>query len=474
MRLSTRLFLGYVVVLLVVGVALAVGLGRATERAMLRYTADVLAGQVEFIARGPVNLRRVAALTAESEGALLPPQLLVVDEQNRVIRSSVHLPGLTSGQPLSGGLARLADAARRNGRAGMPIAESNVVAGAARLGLQRGSGGFVIILFREVRDLQPAIRLVRQRVLFWTLAGLLVATVVAGLIGRALTRRLARVQAAAAAVAEGELSRRVSVGGNDEVAELAESFNHMANRLQETIEGLRRSEQVRRDLAASLAHELRTPITSMRGFAEALRDGVVPDPEQQKRYLGIIAAESARLGRLVQDLFDFATLESGQQVFRMQPFRLGPWLREYAAGAGARVEEAGLRFELVFPPEGPLAQAVVVADPDRIAQVLTNLLDNALRHAPPGSAVRIEAAAQGEEAVRISVSDQGPGIAAAEQERIWERFYRGLQERPGAGGAGLGLAIVKSIVLTHGGQVGVESAPGSGARFWFTLPIERR
>lgn len=475
MRLSTRILLSYSLILAVVGIALMFVVTRVTENIIYRASAQVLAGNAYRLA-DQLGQRNLLRRVYENSGELPWPGMLVLDRENRVVAIGRGLQALPFevGQQVPALLAREAEAARRAGQPrGQVLRGQNLALGIVPVRSGAAATGWVVLVAQELRDLDGVVREIRRTVLLITVAGLLLATVAAGGIGQAMGRRLRQVQQAAAALAHGDLQRRAPEHGEDEAAELARSFNHMADRLEETIQGLHRSEQARRDLVAALAHELRTPVTSMRGFAEALRDGVVKDPEQAGRYLGIIAAESARLGRLVQDLFDFAKLDAGQLEFRMQRVELAPWLAEFAEGARARVEGAGLRFapELAVP-----AGVMMTADLDRIAQVLHNLLDNAVRYAPEGTAVGLAAAVEGNR-VRVSVQDQGPGVPPADQARIWDRFYRanggGDSYAPtrGSSGAGLGLAIVKSIVTAHGGQVGLESRPGTGARFWFTLPL---
>ncbi|MBX5476790.1 MAG: HAMP domain-containing histidine kinase [Clostridia bacterium] len=470
MRLQTRLLVTLGLILALVGGALLIALPRVTERAILRYTAGLLAADAEALAKRPALLR--AALDTEDGPAAGLRNVVVVDGGDRVVRAFPATPVFQPGRRLPGPVARLADRARSSGAgAGAPVGASGIVAAAVPVG---GRGpGWVMILFQPVRDLDPAIRQVKRAVLAWTLAGLLLALLMAALTGGALARRLGALSRAARAMADGRLDARVPVEGGDEVADVARSFNLMADRLQKTISDLRRSEDLRRDFMASLAHDLRTPVTSIGGFAEALRDGVVRDPDQQRRYAGIIVTEARRLGRLVQDLFDYARLQAGQLEFRMQPLDVRRWFEDFCDAARARVEGAGFTFEASMPAD----DVTVLADGDRLARALTNLVDNALRYAPAGSRVALEASVRGDE-VRFSVADEGPGVPEEERERIWDRFYRGRQAGSRAGedaGSGLGLAIVKSIVEAHGGRVGVDAGGGNGSpprgsRFWFALP----
>jgi two-component system sensor histidine kinase ResE len=215
----------------------------------------------------------------------------------------------------------------------------------------------------------------------------------------------------------------------------------------------------------TVSHEVRTPLTSIQGFAEALRDGVVRDDDRRQRYYEIIAAESARLARLSSDLFDVAKIEAGQAEIQFQPVGLADWLGAHAEGLQAIAVDQDVQVHLSI--EQGLVDTAVWGDRDRLQQVLGNLTANALRFAPSGSTLTISAAPAGKQ-VRVSVTDQGPGLSAVEQQKVFERFYQGNQARPHKG-AGVGLAIAKSLVEAHGGQIGVESRPGDGATFWFEL-----
>lgn len=474
MKLSTRLLLGQVLVLALVGGALAVVLPRVVARSMLQASARLLAQQAENAAQ-QIALRSLGGrLVLQSSAYTLGAAYAVMDTTGRIVAAGplpflVELVGLPAPQELEG-LARSA-LAQGTAHAIFAYQDTTLVAGAAPI-RDRGQAVGVILFFQEAQDLDPAIRELTWSLFRWTLVGLIAAVVLAGLLGRDIVARLAELRAAAAGLAEGDLSRRVPETGRDELADLARSFNHMAARLEQLVAGLRQSEELRRQMMATIAHELRTPVTSIRGFAEALQDGLVP-PERQPHYVGIIAGEAARLSRLIQDLFDLAKLEAGQVEFRMQPLSARQWVERFARATRPRVEAAGLRLEVTLPP--PEAELWITGDQDRLDQVLHNLVENGIRYSPPGGTIRLELVPRPEAgAVEVAVADDGPGIPPEEQDRIWERFYQGKDRKGRGGGAGLGLAIVRSIVEAHGGRVGVESAPGRGARFWFTLPLAGR
>lgn len=232
---------------------------------------------------------------------------------------------------------------------------------------------------------------------------------------------------------------------------------------------LRRLELVRRDFVANVSHELRTPLTAIQGFAETLLAGGLEDEVHRRGFVEIIQAQAARLARLTEDLLELSRLEAGRMELRFQIVDLADLLRAEAAAAAPLAAQRGLDFGLArLPSDLPQLRA----DPDRLRQVLRNLIDNALQYTPSGGRVSIEAAVQQGDIV-LAVTDTGIGIPDAERSRIFERFYRVDSSRahqPG-GGTGLGLAIARHLVELHGGHIGVESELGVGSRFFFSLPL---
>ncbi len=285
---------------------------------------------------------------------------------------------------------------------------------------------------------------------------------VAGLLAIAMVQVLAHgmvsplreMSQAAAAMARGDYERRVTATSRDEVGDLARAFNAMAAELAEV-------DRVRRDLVANVSHELRTPITALRAGLENLVDGVAPpDPQALHTMLGQVE----RLGRLVAQLLDLSKLESGAVPLNRQRFMLRPMLEQ-------AVNEARLhappQIELHVDADAALAAD---ADPERVHQVIANLVENAVRHSPTGGTVHVSARSNGE-AVLIEVCDEGPGIPPGEEERIFERFYRADASRSrSGGGSGLGLAIARWIVDMHGGAIKAEAAQPTGCRMVVEIP----
>jgi signal transduction histidine kinase len=293
-----------------------------------------------------------------------------------------------------------------------------------------------------------------------TLATVLLAGVLAlaatALLARRMLRPIEELTGIAREMAGGNLSRRAGVTSRDEIGELGRTFNAMAD-------GLERIETLRRRMVHDVAHELRTPLTNIRGHLEAVQDGLL---EPTPAVIDSIHEEALALQHLVDDLQDLALAEAGQLRLEPRELELLDAVERVVRPLGVAVQGAAIRVEV--PPT-----LRVVADPDRLAQVLRNLLANALAHTPPSGVVTVSAApADGEERmVEVRVADTGPGIAAADIPHVFERFYRGDRSRSRAtGGAGLGLAITRRLVEAHGGHITAESPPGEGATFRFTVP----
>lgn len=228
----------------------------------------------------------------------------------------------------------------------------------------------------------------------------------------------------------------------------------------------RRLEQMRTEFVSNVTHELRTPLTSIQGFAETLLEGALEEPEDARRFVGIIKRESEHLSRLIEDILDLSRIESGKMRMRKEPLDLNALSEETLGRMLGKAHDLGV--DLVIEVAEGLPQ--VPGDPTRLSQVLINLVDNALKYTPPGGRVTVSAADAGPH-LSIAVADTGCGIPRADLARIFERFYRVDKARTrSTGGTGLGLSIVKHIVDAHGGSISVESDVGLGATFTFTLP----
>ncbi|HVB21117.1 MAG TPA: HAMP domain-containing sensor histidine kinase [Ktedonobacteraceae bacterium] len=309
---------------------------------------------------------------------------------------------------------------------------------------------------------------VNQAILITGLIIALVVIIFSMILARRLTRPLTSLTLAAEQMRQGDYARRVEPPRSmDEMGRLATSFNAMATTIEADVNELRRQEQLRRDMIANIAHDMLTPLTAIQGFNEALADDVITQPEQRQETAQLIGRETQRLRRLVVDMQQMTSLESGQTQLELAPLDIHTLVDETLAVIHPECELAGITVRNEIDPTTPPVQA----DSDRITQVLLNLLDNARRHTSSGGTITVGAIPK-EAMLQIWISDTGSGIATEDLPHIFERFYRVDKSRTGAtGGSGLGLSIVKAIITTHGGSISAESMPGKGTRIVFTLPL---
>ncbi len=335
-----------------------------------------------------------------------------------------------------------------------PLRSVNAALGALVIGSVVIATGLVWVAIRSSTE-------VRLITVFSLIASLLITQ----FVGQRLTSPLVQMTAVTRAMAHGDYTARLATRRRDEFGELAQTFNRMAADLQSV-------DRHRKELVANVSHELRTPIAALRAVLENVVDGVSEaDPDTMRTAL----RQTERLGRLVEQLLDLSRIDSGVVPLRLRRFSVEPYLagvlKEAHFGPGPR-GRGDVRLQLdVWPPE-----LVVRADAERLHQAMANLIDNAVKHSPPGGRVTVRARS-GTEAggLEVEVLDEGPGIPAAERHRVFERFNRGRESGAlgdhGAdgGGTGLGLAIARWAVDLHGGRIGVAESP-RGCRIRLTLP----
>ncbi len=306
------------------------------------------------------------------------------------------------------------------------------------------------------------------RLLFSGLIGVAAALVLGFLLAQSVGAPLRNIARAARSVARGNYRQRVPATGPREVRDLASNFNRMTEEVQ-------RSQQTLRDFLANISHELKTPLTSIRGFSEAITDGTIDDPAGIDRSARIIHNESNRVLRLVEELLDLARIESGQVSMRQEDLSLNELLEHIHEVFAIRAEEAGVALQVRTH-----ADSRIRGDFDRLEQVLNNLLDNAFRHTGEGGMVRVASRDLQPGVVQVTVTDSGVGIPQEDVPHLFERFYRAKQNGAthtngpsgpsGTKGYGLGLAITREIVRAHGGEIWATSEVGRGTTFVFTLP----
>jgi signal transduction histidine kinase len=307
----------------------------------------------------------------------------------------------------------------------------------------------------------------------------LIALAVAVVVAAALTRRIAtplrRLTEASRDLAEGDFARRVPSevidDGPVELSELGLQFNVMAERLQESIEIIRRDRDRSREFLADVSHELRTPIAALRTFNELLTEGAADDPAARAEFLETSRAQLERLDWLAQNLLELSKLDSGLVLLDLRPEDLRASVEQAVDQSAATARRRGVELTM----DGPEAPIRIRHDPVRIGQVVANLVGNAIKFTPRGGRVRVDVRPEARGSASITVSDTGIGIEPAELPRIFDRFFRGSRATEARGsGSGLGLAIVRGIVEMHGGTVSVESRPGAGTTFRVVLPQNPR
>ncbi|CAN5711173.1 hypothetical protein BH10CHL1_BH10CHL1_08250 [soil metagenome] len=336
----------------------------------------------------------------------------------------------------------------------------------------RGAEALFLIVMRPRVPLWQTLRTVTEEVSPLLMVGVLFAILLmiyllSAWVAGSVTHSLAPVIAGTQQLAAGNQDYRVPVDHSSlqEMAQLALSFNRMAERVQQ-------SQQAQREFVANISHDLKTPLTSIQGFAQALIDGAATNPATQARAAEIIHAEAQRLGKLVNELLEAMNLDSGQLQFAPQPLDLNQNLGDLLNSYLARSEDSGIALKWQAAPT-PL---MVNADLNYLPRVFTNLLDNAFSHTPRGGSITVQAqrlnpVGKAPAFAEISIIDTGKGIPEADLAYIFDRFYQVDKSRSGKRGFGLGLSIVQGIVEAHGGTVGVSSVENLGSRFWVRLPL---
>ncbi|MFE5317304.1 sensor histidine kinase [Paenibacillus sp. NPDC056579] len=319
----------------------------------------------------------------------------------------------------------------------------------------------VIFLNVPVLEVSQALAAVRWNIIVPLLFSLLAVAIILFILSRKLAGPLQQMSRAALEVAGGDFTTRVPVKSEDEVGELAKSFNFMIDQLVQW-------EDARQDFLANVSHELRSPLTTLRGFIIAMNDKVIPE-DKYEHYLKICDYEVQRLQRLVNDLLDLARIQNGADAFKFDPVPLKELLEQVLALMKSPIHEKGLALLEKLPDDDETIAADL--DTDRFIQIMQNLIYNAIQFTPSGGTITIGLHQDGDQAV-ISVSDTGIGMEQEQLQRIWDRFYKVEHSRNHtAGGTGLGLTIVKHLVSGMKGTISVTSQPGKGTQFVLTFPL---
>jgi signal transduction histidine kinase len=372
------------------------------------------------------------------EGGNGPPRVpffTLVDESGVVITAG---PGHRHGEPLS----------RSDLESGIPIEVDGETVGTLLVDKMP---------FEKNPREEEFIQRTSLMLVYSALGAVIVALLLGFLLSRTLTRPIHELIQATQAVAGGNLGSQVSVRSQDELGELAASFNQMSA-------DLARSTEVRKQMTADIAHELRTPLSLILGHADAVHDGIIPPTKEN---FEIIRDEAVRLEQLVEDLRTMSLADAGELSIDPQPVSPQKLLDDLEATYQQIAGQKDVKIRTDTPSELPMLDV----DPGRMTQVLTNILENALQHTPAGGEIALSAK-RVRAGVELSIRDSGPGLEGEEVERIFDRFYRADEARDReAGGSGLGLAIARSIVQAHNGTIRADSAPGQGLTVVITLPV---
>lgn len=288
----------------------------------------------------------------------------------------------------------------------------------------------------------------------------LLGVIVSYLTAKYVALPLMQMNRAAKVIANGNFEERVIVSNKDELGELAESFNHMA-------ESLQAHEKVQKDFIANISHDLRSPLTSMQGFLTAMLDGTVP-PEKQEKYLKIVLEETQRLSRMTQGIVELSRAQSSAILLDESDFDINNLIRMNIEMLEPQLTEKNVHIHAIYAEE----KTLVHGDMDKISRVLQNLLGNASKFSPENSIIEVETTLKEKKKVLISVKDEGPGISAEDQKYVFDRFYKTDTTRnKDKTGSGIGLAIVREFLQAHGETITVKSEEGEGATFAFSLKL---
>jgi len=315
-------------------------------------------------------------------------------------------------------------------------------------------------------EVQLQIRFIYRVVLFGALAAVLIALTAAYFISRSITSPIALMKETAQRIAKGDFSKKVRIKSRDELGELAESLNTMADELQQKMENLRRMDRVRTDFVANVTHELKTPLTLIKGYIETLEDKAINDKEKARKFVSIIKEHTNRLENIISDLLTLSELELSRDSITKIEFDLKALIDDVVLGFGHAL--AAKKQNLSVNSKGSVLK--IKADPNKIEQVLVNLIDNAIKYTSQAGEIVVSLLEQ-QDQFTVTIEDNGIGIPSEHLDRVFERFYRVDKARSRQlGGTGLGLSIAKHIVLAHKGKINIESQTNTGTTISVILP----
>lgn len=316
-----------------------------------------------------------------------------------------------------------------------------------------------VFVSAPLADVQQSTREIIKIIIASLLASAFVSFVLIYTTSSTISKPIRRINLAAKEISAGDFEKRIVVRSADEVGQLAESFNEMA-------ESLSNQEKYRQEFIANISHDLHSPLTSMKGFLSAVIDGTIP-PERREHYLGIVLEESDRLAKLANDMMEISKLQNLAVELNRSEFDISELIRKTVIMFETRITAKNINMEITLSDE----KMIVSADTEKIQRVIYNLLDNAIKFSETGGSIYVETARAADK-LFVSVKDNGRGISLEEQKRIFERFYKADSSRgEDKLGSGLGLSIVREFVKAHGEVITIKSEPGKGCEFVFTLSL---
>ncbi len=314
----------------------------------------------------------------------------------------------------------------------------------------------VLLLTLPMAPVQETAEILKRQLFYISTILLTAAILISYLISRTFTKPIRDITKVSLEMAEGDLSARTTVKREDEIGKLAETINHMGKELLKL-------DELRKDLIANVSHELRTPLSLIKGYAETIRDVTGNNIHKREKQLAIIIEESDRISHIVEDILNLSQMQAGYMVLNRSEFEINEFLEKVLKKYEIMSEKTGISVN-----KEKIRKTIVLADENRIEQVLYNLINNAFNHTREGGTVAIRAVER-LASIKIEVSDTGEGIPSEEIESIWDRFYKADKPEERQAGTGLGLTIVKNILEAHNLNYGVESQIGTGSTFWFEL-----
>jgi signal transduction histidine kinase len=460
-RIRWKLLAAHLVVVLLALSFLGVHLARDSEARYLAQVETSLLAQARLIAvhvRDAVASRDITRTQAEFLGAQYPgnPSVLIVDRAQEVLVLYSPYPALRlGGRERYEGISLALQGRETSGST-----EVNSVAVVYGTVPVRAGGSIVgaVYVALPLVELTTPLRHIRTFVGWTVLATILWAALVSLLLAQRIAGPIQEMRSTTARMAAGALSERVPVRTTDELGDLARSLNYMAAELE-------RLDVMRREFVADASHELRTPVANLAVAVEALRGSLPTSDPGAAPLLDAIEREVERLRKLVEDLLDLSAIESGRVQLHLVPTDLGELTNVVVESFRARAAQRGVALERL----GPTRVITVQVDPDRMSQVLSNLLDNALKFTPGGGRISVSVAEHRGD-VTVAVDDTGPGIPPDDLPHIFDRFFKADRSRSVQWGAGLGLAIAKRLTAAQGGEIRAENRAEGGARFVVTLP----